>query len=183
MEIITVVGRSHTDQEFLGEIFSLLYDGYKIFACHSLGEPGIDHKERFLALITAGEHREFDFETQLERLKNTDFGVKLFDSLEEALEYAQENYDLSSDKVDMHTEMQELVEEFPMITAAESEQWAVLDSFIKLNRVNVVPAQLDGERAVAIVSVTHGPDELRVTPLAILATDEIVSNLKLPGEG
>lgn len=182
MEVISVVGRSHTDQEIVGEVYALLYEGYRIIACHSLGEPGIDSKERFLVLITSGEHREFDFETQAERLKKVDWGVKLFDSLEEALEYAQENYELSYEKVKMHTEMEELFEEFPIISAAESEQFAIMDAFIKLGRVSVVPAQLYGERAVAIVSVTHGPDELRVTPLAILATDEIVSNLKLPGE-
>lgn len=186
MEVISVVGRAHTDQEFVGEIFSLLYEGYRIFACHSLGQPGIDNKERFLVLITAGDLREFDFDTQVDRLKNnegeTDFGVKNFDTLDEALEYAQETYELPSDKVKAHEEMQELIEDFPVISAAESEQFAVMDAFVKLGRVQVVPAQLYGERAVAIVSVTHGPDELRVTPLAILATDELVSNLKLPGE-
>lgn len=186
MEVISVVGRAHTDQEIVGEVYSLLYEGYKIFACHSLGQPGIDNKERFLVLITAGENPEFDFDTQTDRLRNseseTDFGVKLFDSLDDALEYAQDAYELPSEKVKAHTEMQELIEEFPVITAAESEQFAVLDAFVKLGRVQVVPAQLDGERAIAIVSVTHGPDELRVTPLAILATDELVQNLKLPGE-
>jgi hypothetical protein len=183
MQVITLVGRDSTIEEFIPKIFRLLYGGYKIIGFHSLGEPGIDHKERFLCLITASEDHEFDFETQESRLKNSgEYGVKLHDSLEEALEYSQTEYDLSEDKARNYTEYQELVEEFPLPTAAEREQWSVMDAFIKLGRVEVVPAQLYDERAIAIVSVTHGPDESRITPLAILATEEIVENLKLPGE-
>jgi hypothetical protein len=182
MQIIVAAGRSQTVEEFVSEIFKLLYNGFKIIGCHSLGEPGVDHKERFLCLIS-GDETEFDFDTQAERLKHSgEYGAKVFDSLEDALTYSQDEYELSADTAESYIKYEELVEEFPEIRAVEKEQWMVLDAFIKLGRVTVVPAKLDGERAIAIVSVTHGPDELRVTPLAILCTDEIVSLLELPGE-
>ena len=188
MQVITLVGRAPTVENLIPEVARFLYGGYKIIGFHSLGQPGIDHKERFLVLISADEQPEHDFETQQSRLKNAKresdepYGVKLFDSLEEALEYSQAEYDLSEKTARNYTEYEELVEEFPLVTASEQEQWMVMDAFIKLGRVMVVPAQLYDERAVAIVSVVHGPDESRITPLAILATEEIVENLKLPGE-
>jgi len=185
MEVITVVGRSHTDQQFVSEVFDLLYGGFKPIACHSLGEPGIDKKERFLVLITADEEIEFDFETQVDRLKNAEetYSVRLFNDLEEALEFAQTEYHLSEDKVQMHTEMEELIEQFPRITAEEAEQLSVMDALIRLGRVSPMPAKLYDERAIAIVSMSVGGGDVRITPLAILATEEILENLELPGEG
>jgi hypothetical protein len=182
MQVIVAAGRSETLDHFVSEVFGLLYNGFKIMGCHSLGEPGVDHKERFLCLIT-GEETEFDFETQADRLIHSgNYGAKVFDSLEDALAYSQDEYELSADKAQSYIQYEELAEEFPQISATEKEQWLVLDAFIKLGRVVVVPAKLDGERAVAIVTMTHGPDELRITPMAILCTDEIVSLLELPGE-
>jgi hypothetical protein len=121
MQVIVAAGRRETVEEFVSEIFSLLYNGFKILGCHSLGEPGVDHKERFLCLITGDENEtEFDFETQVERLKHTgEYGAKVFDSLEDALAYSQDEYELSADKAESYTQYEEMVEEFPEILAVK----------------------------------------------------------------
>lgn len=182
-EVITLVGRAPTIEHLIPEVANLLYGGFKILGFHSLGEPGIDHKERFLVLISSDGETEFDAETQESRLRHSgEYGVNLFNSLEDALEYAKEEYKLDESKAEMYAEYEEMVEEFPLVSADEQYQWMMLDAFIKLGRVQVVPAQLDGERAVAIVSVAYGPGEMNITPMAVLATPAIISKLKLPGE-
>lgn len=180
--VITVVSRASTVEELIGEVGQLLYGGFKILAWYSLGQPGIDRKDRFLILIGAEDETEYDFETQEARLQSPERGVKEFDSIKEALEYAVENYELEQNRVDSYEEFEQLTESFPQLNTEEIEQFQIFDSLIRTGRVNAVPARLEGERAIALVLATHGPDELRVTPLAILATDNIVASLELPGE-
>lgn len=185
LRVITVVGRASTDRDFASSVDDLLYDGYSIFIIHPLGEPGIDKKERFLALVSAIGPTEHDFETQVSRLNNSEeiqFGVKLFDSMDEALDFSKETYGLKQDKVRQHEILEKIQENYPPLTAEEIEQYGVVDALIRTNRITVVPARFDGERAVVICQVTAAAQEMRITPLALLLTEEIVDRLELPHE-
>lgn len=123
---------------------------------------------------------EYDVETQTQRLGKATRSARQFNGMEEALEYAREKYDLGEDRVAAHEHLKEAIENFPPVTAEEIEMWAVFDALMKTGRVTLCPAKLDDERAVAIIQVTYGPGEIRITPLAILATEELRDRLELP---
>jgi hypothetical protein len=182
-EVISVVGRARTVEQLLLALSELLYGGFNVFSWHSLGQPSeVDHKDRFIVFIAANDETEFPIEVQFQRLQQPEFSTRLFDSMDEALEYAGANYDLDEAKINFHEELEQLIEEFPQITAKEVEHYQVLDAFMKLGKVSAVPAKFHDERAVALVLVTHGHDEVRVTPMAILVTEDIEEYLELPGE-
>jgi len=182
MQVISVVGRTRTAEQLLFAVQSLLYGGFGINGFHSLGEPGVDHLDRFIVFVSADGPTEFDFETQAKRLEQPEFSTRLFDSMDEALEYARENYRLDEKKIDFHETLEKLIEEFPQVTAREAEQYQILDAFMRLGKINAVPAKFYDERAIALVLVTHGTDEVRITPMAVLITEDIEDNLELPGE-
>ena len=182
MNVITVVGRAKNLQQFLVETTQLLYGGFTIVSWYSLGEPGVDLKDRFLLMISASGETEFEFEVQAQRLESPDVSVKLHETPEDALEYANENYNLPDEVLHKHETLDQLLDEFPNMTASEIEKFSVFDALMTANRVSTIPAKIFGERTVAIVSLVRGPDEIRLTPLALLVTDEIAEHLELPGE-
>ena len=177
---ITVVGRSKTAHEFGSEISELLYEGFRIIAWYSLGEPGIDEKERFLVIIEASDESEYDSETQATRLQTRQTSSEVFTDLTSALEFAQNEYGLAADKVRAYEEYSQLKEDFPPLSADEKEQFDYLDAFTRLGRVAAMPARLNGERVVAIVVMTHGPGELKINAVAVLPNEEISDGLELP---
>lgn len=178
-----VVGRSPNEGKFAEEILEDLYNGYFLGPIHSLGEPSkIDEQERFLGLISHGDDPEFDAETQTERLNKATRSARLFDTAQEALDYAGENYGLSEDRIHAHEHMREVMTDFPPVSAEEAEMFMIMDALMRTGRVTICPAKLDDDRAVALVQITYGHGEIRITPLAILATEELKDRLELPYE-
>lgn len=181
---IIVVGRSATAHDFGHEISELLYTGYGIIAIHPLGEPGVDEKERFLAFIgkMGNEELQFPFDTQVMRLTSSTRTAKMFEDFEEALEFAQENYSLDDYRIEAHEQFERVKERFPSPTAEEIEQFIVFQALMNFGAFTIVRGLLDDEPVIVIATVTQGPDEMRVSKLALLINDEIAERLRVPFE-
>lgn len=181
---IIVVGRSETAHDFGHEIADLLYEGYGIIAIHPLGEPGLDEKERFLAFIgTMGsDDPQFDFSTQVMRLTSSTRTARLFDDAEDALEYAKENYDLDSGRVEAHERFERIKDLYPPPTAKEIEQFVVFQALMNFGAFTIVRGLLDDEPCIVICTMTQGPDEMRITKLALLMNEDLQDKLKVPFE-
>jgi hypothetical protein len=182
---IIVVGRSETAHDFGHEVSDRLYNGYGIIAIHPLGEPGLDEKERFLAFVGAMDSEgevQFPFETQVMHLTSSTRTARLFDSFEDALEYAKENYDLDSERVEAHERFERIKDKFPPPTAKEIEQFVVFQALMNFGAFTIVRGLLDDEPCIVIATMTQGPDEMRVTKLALLMTEDIQDRLKVPFE-
>jgi hypothetical protein len=185
MSAIIVVGRSETAHDFGHEISDRLYDGYGIIAIHPLGEPGMDEKERFLAFVgtMGGEKAQFPPETQVMHLTTATRTARLFEDFESALEYAQENYDLGQERVDAHERFEKMKDKFPPPTAREIEDFVVFQALMNFGAFSIARGLIDDEPCIVISTMTPGPDEIRVTPLAIMMNNELRDRLELPFDG
>lgn len=181
---IIVVGRSETAHAFGHEVSDLLYDGYGIIAIHPLGEPGLDEKERFLAFIgrMGAEEPKFGFDTQVMRLTSSTRTARQFEHFEDALEYAKENYSLDDDRVEAHERFERIREKFPTPSAAEIEQFIVFQALMNFGAFTIIRGLLDDEPCIVIATMTQGPDEMRVTKLAVMMNDDIADRLTVPFE-
>jgi len=170
----------------LAELAGFLYQGYKFYAIHPLGEPGVDKMERWLVIIKGSEEAEFSAETQADRIrfaKPDEWGVTLASDMDEALRIASEEYNLPYEKISMHEKIGELDEEYPDIRSGEIESYLVLDALFKADSPNLGISRglLDDEPVIAITFMVSGPDGMRMTPMAILMNESIAENLKLAG--
>jgi hypothetical protein len=181
---IIVVGRATTAHDFGHEVSDLLYNGYGIIAIHPLGEPGLDEMERFLAFIgeMGSDELQFPFETQVMRLTSSTRTARQFEDFETALEYAKENYDLDNDRVEAHERFERIREKFPPPTAREIEQFLVFQALMNFGAFTLVRGMIDDEPCVVIATMTQGPDEMRISKLAVLMNDDIGDRLKVPYE-
>lgn len=180
---IIVVGRSPTAHDYAHELSDLLYDGYGIIAIHPLGEPGIDEKERFLAFIgPMGGEQEFPLDTQVMRLTSSTRTATAFADFETALDYAKINYKLEDDRVEAHERFEKIKARFPAPSAAEIEQFVVFQALMSFGAFTITRGLLDDDPVVVIATMTQGPDEMRITKLALLMTPELEERLTLPFE-
>lgn len=181
--ILTIVGRAKNPKEFEKDFREYLDDTYSLVGIHSLGEfYEVDGNERFIAFIAEETEEETNSKISFVayNVRAKGFASETHDSIEEALEYAREKYDLEDDNVKAQEKFNEIRERFPNFTAEEWESFNVFDSLYHTGKIIPIRGRVDDELVMVIVTVAHGSDEIRVTPLAVIVNEEIEANLELP---
>ena len=180
---LLIVGRSETEDRFRSQIERTLPEGFVVEAIHNLGEfYEADNKERFMAFVSCLDEELFveSFEAIVRKTKANSFGANPFDNINDALEYATEEYDFETDDITREERYSELRERFPLFSAEEWEQIQIFDSLYHTGKVQPIRARFNDETVVVLAHITAGADEVRVTPMMILITDDIHDDLEIP---
>jgi hypothetical protein len=178
---IIVVGRSNNGKEFASVISEVLTDNFSIVGVHSLGERSeLDKKERYISFISGQDMGSMNADFICSRFLALGFGSRSFDSQDEAFEYAKETYDFGSEDEEKQQRFNELKEKFPPFSAFEQRAYMIFDSLYKLDRTYPIRARLDDEPVTAIISISHGKEDVIITPVAILVDENIESRIELP---
>lgn len=181
--IIIIVGRSESEDRFRSQIERFLPEGFEIEGIHSLGEYyESDNKDRFIAFVSYLDEELFheSFDSILRKTRANSFSANSFDNIYDAVEYATEEYDFEADETAREERYQELRERFPLFSAEEWEQVQIFDSLYHTGKVRPIRARFNDETVVVLAHITAGADEVRVTPMMILITDEIHDELEIP---
>jgi len=182
-KILIIVGRSETEDRFRSQIQRFLPEGFVIEGIHSLGEYyESDNKDRFIAFVSCLDEELFNesFEAILRKTRANSFGANSFDNISDAVEYASEEYDFETDEGLREERYQELRERFPLFSAEEWEQVQIFDSLYHTGKVRPIRARFNDETVVVLAHITAGADEVRVTPMMILITNDIHDELEIP---
>lgn len=182
-KILILVGRSETEDRFRSQIQRFLPEGFVIEGIHSLGEYyESDNKDRFIAFVSCLDEELFNesFEAILRKTRANSFGANSFDNIADAVEYASEEYDFETDEGLREERYQELRERFPLFSAEEWEQVQIFDSLYHTGKVRPIRARFNDETVVVLAHITAGADEVRVTPMMILITNDIHDELEIP---
>lgn len=182
-KILLIVGRSETEERFRSTIERFLPEGFVIEGIHSLGEfYESDNKDRFIAFISCADEELFNasFERILKKVRSNSFGGNEFENIFDAFKYATEEYGFESDADAREEKYAELREQYPFFSAEEWEQFHIFDSLYMTGKVRPIRARFNGEPIVVLAHITGGADEVRVTPMMILITDDIHSELDIP---
>jgi len=182
-KVLIIVGRSETEDRFRSLIERTLPEGFVIEGIHSLGEYyESDGKDRFIAFISCLDEELFheSFEGILRKSQANSFGANSFDNIFDAVEYASEEYSFEADDEAREEKYQELRERFPLFSAEEWEQIQIFDSLYHTGKVRPIRARFNDEIVVVLAHITAGADEVRVTPMMILITDDIHEELEIP---
>lgn len=182
-KIILIVGRSETEDRFRSQIERFLPDGFTIEGIHSLGEfYESDNKDRFIAFVSCEDEELLNesFDSVLRKVRANSFGANQFDNIFDAVQYASEEYDFETDELAREERYAELRERFPLFSAEEWEQFQIFDSLYVTGKVRPIRARFNDEPIVVLAHITGGADEVRVTPMMILITDDIHDDLEIP---
>ncbi len=182
-KVLLIVGRSETEDRFRSQIERTLPNGFVIEGIHSLGEYyESDGKDRFIAFVSCLDEELFNesFDAILRKTRANSFGANSFDNIYDAVEYATEEYKFESDDGRREEKYAELRERFPHFTAEEWEQVQIFDSLYHTGKVRPIRARFNDEAVIVMAHITAGADEVRVTPMMILITDDIHENLEIP---
>jgi len=182
-KFIIVVGRSEDVETFHKDITGVLTDEFSIDGIHSLdGYSDVDGKDRYIGFISTMSEDNIENEAMdvVSRLRNMGYGSYQFDSLDEALEYAQDNYGYENDDVKRREKFEEMRRRFPPFSAKEWEQIQIFDSLYHTGKVRPIRGRYNDEEVVVMVHITAGSDEVRVTPMMMLIDEETSDELELP---
>jgi len=182
-KFIIAVGRSDNAETFHGEISGVLTDEFTIDGIHSLDVfSEVDGKDRFIGFISSMSDKNVENEALevVTRIRNMGFGSYQFDTFEEALDYAEENYGYENDDAKRREKFEEMRRRFPSFSALEWEQIQIFDSLYHTGKVRPVRGRYLDEEVVVMVHITAGADEVRVTPMMMLIDDAMSENLELP---
>lgn len=182
-KILIIVGRSETEDRFRSLIERILPEGFIIEGIHSLGEYyESDNKDRFIAFVSCLDEELFNesFDSILRKVRANSFGASSFENINDAVEYAAEEYSFDTDEEAREQRYEELRERFPLFSAEEWEQIQIFDSLYHTGKVRPIRARFNDEPIVVLAHITAGADEVRVTPMMILITDDIHDELEIP---
>jgi hypothetical protein len=182
-KILIIVGRAETEVRFRSLIERFLPSGFTIEGIHSLGEYyETDNKDRFIAFVSCLDEELFNasFDTILRKTQANSFGANSFDNIYDAFAYASEEYSFEADEEAREARFEEMRERFPLFSAEEWEQIQIFDSLYLTGKVKPIRARFNDETVVVLAHLTGGADEVRITPMMILITDEIHAELEIP---
>jgi len=182
-KILLIVGRSETEDRFRSQIERTLPNGFVIEGIHSLGEfYESDNKDRFIAFVSCLDEELFNesFDAIVRKARANSFGANPFDNISDAFEYATNEYNFESDDSAREERYTELRERFPLFSAEEWEQIQIFDSLYHTGKVQPIRARFNDETVVVLAHITAGADEVRVTPMMVLITDDIHNDLEIP---
>lgn len=181
---LIVVGRAEDGGTFFNNIQSAIVNEYfAVEGLHSLEEfSEIDKKDRYIAFLSSPLEEEFDERAAelITKFRMMSYGAASFESLEEAIAYAFENYGFESDDAKRQEQFSETRARFPHFTAQEWEQIHIFDSLYHTGKIKPIPARFNDERAIVLAHITVGTDMVRVTPMMILVSDEMHDELEIP---
>jgi len=181
VKYIVTVGRTTEGKEFASILSSVLPDNFSITGVHSLGERSdLDKKERFIGFIQGEEIGAMNADFVCSRYQSLGLGARNFDSEEDAFSYAKENYEFGYDDEEKQVRFNKLKEKYPDFTAQEQRTYMIFDSLFKMDRLFPVRGRLNEEPCTVIISISHGKDDVIITPVAIIVDDNIESLLELP---
>ena len=187
--ILTIVGRAKSEEDFLSAFQDVLPDNYQIHSIHNLGEfYEADEKERYLSLV--GEEivgEKSTMETVAKILFGKQLGAYIHNSLEDAMSFSKREYGLQDELeekiVEHHEKLAEIREKFPFFTAEEVKKFKMFNAFY--NNGDIIPfrCRFNDELAIALVSVANGHDEIQISPLGVLLTENMAEEfLSMPFE-
>ena len=181
---LIVVGRAENPKEIYEEIHEELGDNFEVEGVHSLDSfSEVDNKDRFIIFIsTTFSETEFKVKSEylIERMRVLGFGGAAFDTMEEAIKYAEEKYDFEDDDAKRQERAMEIRKRFPRFSSEEIEQVSIFDSLYHTGKIRPMRGRYEDEEVVVLVHVTHGAEESRVTPMMIMINDDIHSKIELP---
>lgn len=182
---IVVVGRSKNGKEFASSISEVLTDNFSIVGIHSLGEKSdLDKKERYIAFVNGENFGTMNSDFICSKLLSLGFGARSFDTAGESFEYAKITYNFGEEEEEKQLAFNELKNEmkkkFPLFTAEEQRNYMIFDSLYKLDRVFPIRARFDDEPVIAIIAISHGYEDVIVTPVAIIVDSNIEGKIELP---
>ena len=182
-KVIIIVGRSETEETFRALIARTLPNTFTLEGIHSLGEYyESDGKDRFIAFVSYVDEEGFDehFETIQRKIRAHSFSANSFDNIADAVEYSAVEYQFEPDDEAREARYEEMRERFPYFSAEEWEQIQIFDSLYVTGKVKPIRARFNDETVVVLAHSTGGADEVRITPMMILITDEIHEELDVP---
>ncbi len=142
----------------------------------------MDNSDRYIAFVSCLDEELFDEVSSqiLGKASSNSFGGSSFDNIVDAVEYAAETYNFEVDDDAREEKYNELRERFPLFSAEEWEQFQIFDSLYVTGKVRPIRAKFNDENVVVLAHITGGADEVRVTPMMILITDDIHNDLEIP---
>lgn len=189
-QCLIIVGRSKSAKKFT-ELFAeplvdnIKNDKFEIVIVESLGDLSeLDGMSRFIAFVLVDDDSKkgMKMESLFSALINLQMGVRLFENVEDATAYAQEHYNYGSDVEDEEEteDDEESDDEFPDFTAEEIEDFLMFESLFRTGKLATIRGLVYKEPATVMVQIINGPDQIRVTPYAVMVSEDILENMELP---
>lgn len=190
-QCLIIVGRSKSAKKFT-ELFAeplvdnIKDDKFEIVIVESLGDLSeLDGMSRFIAfvLVDNDSKKGMKMESLFSALINLQMGVRLFENVEDATAYAEEHYNYGDeDDIDDEelSEEDEEGDEFPDFTAEEIEDFLMFESLFRTGKLATIRGLVYNEPVTVMAQIINGPDQIRVTPYAVMVSEEILENMELP---
>jgi len=191
---LTIVGRAKSAKKFSEIFIEILVDSvgeedFEIESVEYLGDYAeLDGLSRFIAFVLVNDNskKEMKIERLFSNLISMQMGVRLFENLGDAKSYAEENYmyselaenDTQEDSSEDENEVGE--DDFPRFTAEEVEDFMLFESLFRTGKLAVIRGKVFDNTTVVMAHIIDGPDQVRVTPYALMINAEILENLDLP---
>ncbi len=71
-------------------------------------------------------------------------------------------------------------ERFPLFTAKEIEDFLMFESLFRTGKLATIRGNILDNPVVVMAQIVNGPDQVRVTPYAVMISSELLENLELP---
>lgn len=190
-ECLIIVGRARTAKKFT-EIFAesiienLNENQFEIDSVESLGDLSeLDGLSRFIAFVLIDDDSKYELKLKnvFSTLMGLQMGVRKFESLESAKAYAKENYNYMTvveEEEIVEEEEGEIDEEMIRITAEEIEDFMIFESLFRTGKLATIKGTVYGESATVMAQIIFGPDQIRITPYAVMVNPNILENMELP---
>lgn len=189
---LVIVGRSKSGKKFTETIAEPLVDelsknGFMIETVDSLGDfAELDGLSRFIAFVLVDDDskKKMRLEQLFSSLMGLQMGVRLFENIEDAKTYAEEHYlynlELEESEEDDEYDPEDDDSEYPRFKAEEIEDFFMFESLFRTGKLATVRGKVYGNPVTVMAHVIHGPDQIRVTPYAIMVSEDILENMELP---
>lgn len=191
-QCLIIVGRAKSAKKFT-ELFAeplvdnIKEDKFEIVIVESLGDLSeLDGMSRFIAFVLVDDDSKkgMKMESLFSTLINLQMGVRLFENIEDASAYAEENYSYGEEDEDEENDFsddnEEEDDEFPDFTAEEIEDFLMFESLFRTGKLSTIRGLVYKEPVTVMVQIINGPDQIRVTPYAVMVSEEILENMELP---
>jgi hypothetical protein len=187
---LVIVGRSKSAKKFTEIIVEPLVDNldadnFAIETVDSLGDfAELDGLSRFIAFVLVDDesHKKMRLEQLFSSLMSLQMGVRLFENFEDAKTYAEEHYlynlEFEDEEEEYDSEYDD--DEYPRFKAEEIEDFFMFESLFRTGKLATVRGRVYGNPVTVMAHVIHGPDQIRVTPYAIMVSEDILENMELP---
>lgn len=190
LRVLVIVGRDTTEVDFEKRITPYLYDNFDVKGVYALGDPQqIDDTEWFIAFVAGNETDLWNVQSQKVRIERKEergrpLRIETFDDMDDALSWAKEeyNFDYSDIILQFRDRAKDVLEKYGFSTAAEVEMFKTVVALAQAGMLVLARGIWNESQVPVLANFSEGSDGVKVTPVAILVTEEIKNELELPME-